>query len=350
MIRSRNRGWQADVNIDGRRHRKQFTTEEAAKAWEEGLLAQAAKAALVALQPAKGPVLGTIEQDVFNRQWRGSKNAHDASLVLKAVVRGLGADTELTTINASKIDGYVRTMQERGCSSGTINRHLSCIRQLMKFALTRNYVTAVPVIEQLKEAKGRTRYYSLEEQAAILKACQELGLLDFAELIRFLVWTGCRLSEAYNLQWADVSMSQVTFAVTKGDRARSIPLSRDLETMLQRRAASKRSNMVFPGWNHPRVARAWNDVKKRTGITDKDAVMHGWRHTCASRMIQSGVCLTQVQKWLGHSTLEMTLRYSHLSPNALAQARDTMERSVFKGSDAVTGDMSPCRTLSQEAS
>ena len=49
------------------------------------------------------------------------------------------------------------------------------------------------------------------------------------------------------------------------------------------------------------------------------------RHTCASRLVQNGVALPVIQKWLGHKTLQVTLRYAILAPSSLTDAARVLE-------------------------
>jgi integrase len=349
MIRQRNKGWQADVIIAGARHRKQFNTEAEAKAYEHGLLAEAARTAAEALQPAKGPTLGPVSKDAYTRFWANTKNGRNAQLVLNAVVAGLKPDTEVSSIDSSVIDAYIRGMQTRGCSPGTINRHLSCIRKLLKFCRGRRMIDELPVIEPLKEPEGRLRFYTYAEEEAVLNACETVGVPDFAQLICFLSWTGCRLGEALKLRWPEVDEKSVRFIITKNGKARSVPLSPELQEMLKQRRSLSKSQTVFEQWDQWKVNRAWGKVKKAVGITGKDAVMHTWRHTCASRLVQSGTCIIKTQKWLGHATITMTMKYAHLAPNALDTACESLLNHVTNGRRSVTGDVSPCQIQSQAA-
>jgi hypothetical protein len=62
----------------------------------------------------------------------------------------------------------------------------------------------------------------------------------------------------------------------------------------------------------------WNDAKQEVGLGDDDQVVpHILRHTCASRLVQGGIDIRRVQMWLGHQTLQMTMRYAHLATNDL---------------------------------
>jgi site-specific recombinase XerD len=70
----------------------------------------------------------------------------------------------------------------------------------------------------------------------------------------------------------------------------------------------------------------WNAVKKEVGLgNDKQIVPHILRHTCASRLVQAGIDLRRVQAFLGHQTIQMTLRYAHLATNDLDQCVAALE-------------------------
>jgi integrase len=79
----------------------------------------------------------------------------------------------------------------------------------------------------------------------------------------------------------------------------------------------------------------WNDAKQDMGFADdKDLVPHTLRHTCASRLVQGGIDIRRVQMWLGHQTLQMTMRYAHLATHDLDKCVAVLEHGfAADGSD-----------------
>ena len=70
----------------------------------------------------------------------------------------------------------------------------------------------------------------------------------------------------------------------------------------------------------------WNDAKYEVGLgTDTQVVPHILRHTCASRLVRGGIDIRRVQMWLGHQTLQMTMRYAHLATNDLDSCVKVLE-------------------------
>ena len=77
---------------------------------------------------------------------------------------------------------------------------------------------------------------------------------------------------------------------------------------------------------HDNVARSFHSALKKAGI--KDFYFHDLRHTFASQRVMAGVDLATVRELLGHKTLAMTLRYSHLAPSHKVKAVDLLDSKL----------------------
>lgn len=133
-----------------------------------------------------------------------------------------------------------------------------------------------------------------------------------------------RAGEQYGLTWDRVNLErrQLALYFTKNSRPRFIPLNQvayQALTSLRRNGNGSGPvfiNAVTPGRYHgqPRQsARNWFErAVHRAGI--EDFTWHCLRHTFASRLIMKGVDIRTAAELLGHRTLAMTMRYSHLAP------------------------------------
>jgi site-specific recombinase XerD len=79
----------------------------------------------------------------------------------------------------------------------------------------------------------------------------------------------------------------------------------------------------------------WHQSRGAIGLgADTELVPHCLRHTCASRLVRGGVDIRRVQMWLGHQTLQMTMRYSHLATHDLDVCVPILERAVANAPSA----------------
>ena len=155
-------------------------------------------------------------------------------------------------------------------------------------------------------------------------------------LIIFLIGTGARRGEALNLTWGDVDLASnaraaVTLIETKNGEDRRVPLPnpvRDLLATMRRKAGNpSKKDRVFT-W----VRRGTDEAvaykadpgtvfdRARRDAKLKDITIHTLRHTYASRLVMKGAPLAHVSKLLGHSKIQMTMRYAHLAPQGLDDA------------------------------
>jgi len=229
------------------------------------------------------------------------------------------------------LDGLTLTLRKRGNSNATINRKMAALSKLLRKAHKMGDIHSLPEFRRQKEGAGRIRFLELEEEDRLFAAIRWRSE-DAYRLSVFLVDTGCRLGEAIGLIWNDVQDSRVSFWLTKSGRSRSVPLTRRSAEAVRRlplEPGQRRSKGPFAMLTQPHYRAIWNEAKADIGLgTDKQVVPHVLRHTCASRLVQGGIDLRRVQMWLGHQTLSMTMRYSHLATNDLDRCVVVLERQV----------------------
>jgi site-specific recombinase XerD len=114
--------------------------------------------------------------------------------------------------------------------------------------------------------------------------------------------------------------------VPKNYRERTIPLTADAIAALA--TLSRRGELVFTRRNGNALSRGMtqNAIKhacRRAGI--QHIGWHALRHTFASHLAAAGTPITSIQALLGHSSIVMTMRYTHVSPSALRDAVTVLE-------------------------
>jgi integrase len=235
--------------------------------------------------------------------------------ILKGV-RFSGFDQEM-------LDSVIGSLRERGNSNATINRKMAALSKLLRKAHKMGDIYNLPEFVRQKERAGRIRFLEYEEEkrlfAAVKARCE-----DSYRLSIFLVDTGCRLGEAIGLTWNDIQEHRVTFWLTKSNRSRTVPLTKRARKSTD--IAHERLKGPFSMLNQVRFRQIWNDAKIEVGLgTDDQVVPHILRHTCASRLVRGGIDIRRVQMWLGHQTLQMTMRYAHLATHDLDSCVKVLE-------------------------
>jgi integrase len=149
------------------------------------------------------------------------------------------------------------------------------------------------------------------------------------------LFTGLRAGEIFNLKWKNLDRGKDLLWVMDGKsgKSRAVYMPKPVRDLFQKMTEGEPEDLLFPGPEGkafpqiPRVfERAVKELKFNEGITDRREkfTYHSLRHTAASYLIQSGVDLYTVKEILGHSTITLTERYSHLADQALKQAAQKM--------------------------
>lgn len=224
------------------------------------------------------------------------------------------------------VDFLIGRLRERGNSNATINRKMAALSKLLRKACKMGDIHSLPEFRRQKEKAGRIRFLTHEEEHALFSAIRPISP-EYHALSIFLVDTGARLGEAIGLRWSDVSSGRATFWLTKSNRSRTVPLARRVQEALEQQ--HHRSQGPFRHVRQYQYRTAWNEAKAVVGLADdKDVVPHVLRHTCASRLVQGGIDIRRVQMWLGHQTLQMTMRYAHLATHDLDSCVAVIEQAT----------------------
>ncbi|MEQ8450707.1 MAG: site-specific integrase [Nitratireductor sp.] len=221
------------------------------------------------------------------------------------------------------LDDLIGALRERGNSNATINRKMAALSKLLRKAHKMGKIHSLPEFRRQKERAGRIRFLEQQEEARLFAAIKARSG-DAYRLSVFLVDTGCRLGEALGLIWNDIDSGRVTFWVTKSGRYRTVPLTRRAKNAVERQRGNAKG--PFATLTQVRYRAIWNEAKASVGLgADKDVVPHILRHTCASRLVRGGIDIRRVQMWLGHQTLQMTMRYAHLATHDLDSCVKVLE-------------------------
>jgi integrase len=274
--------------------------------------------------------------DWWRKQY-GAKLLQDITPALVAQGRDALRD-EFVTVRRRGEDGTVSRVPTNKKRSGpTTNRFLAALSSVCGYGVKElGWLERNPVenIKKPKENDGRVRYLDDAELPRFLKACRKHPDLYLAVLLSLT--TGGRQSEIMSLRWGQIDLkagrATLYAGTTKNDDARVLPLVGEAFTLLQERAKvrSLTDDRIFAPTYKAKKSDYLNlrtpfiNALREAEITDFH--WHDLRHTCASYLMMNGVSPLEISKVLGHRTMAMVSRYSHLAParvsdigNALAQ-------------------------------
>lgn len=224
----------------------------------------------------------------------------------------------------------------KGLSGATTNRRIAILKHMFTKAgdwrmVSVEVVKEVHRTKMLKENNRRDRFLSKDEIRRLLDACGDRPEQRHLKPVIFLALnTGCRKDEILSLEWEQVDLAHgiINLEQTKNNEKRRIPINQSLRKMLEIMYEQRDANVPYvfydsaSGKRFVSLQSSFNTAVKKAGISNFK--FHDLRHTFASHLVMSGVDLTTVSRLLGHKTLTMTLRYSHLAPNHLSNAMESL--------------------------
>lgn len=314
--------YRALVRLKGHTETRTFHSKLEARKW--------ADATEDAYRSGKGPALlagkETLEQciDAFERNPNRTHLKSHVRIVTmlrewEAIFVSQGTwlgDLPIASITTAMIDGIREEMLTK-VSPATVNRKVSALSVLFDTLAKKGIANPVKGIKAHKEPRGRVRYLSDDERVALFAACRapEVNCPMLWYLVVIGTYSGMRRGELMGLTWDDVDLTtgQATLYDTKnGDTRAAGILGPALDALREWRGKVNAIGKVkiFPNKSFPQ--HAWERALIVAGI--KGFRFHDLRHTAASYFAMTGASNRELQEFLGHRSLAMVSRYSHLSP------------------------------------
>ncbi|WP_408890782.1 tyrosine-type recombinase/integrase [Myxococcus faecalis] len=279
----------------------------------------------------------------------GPAEIEDFKAAMKKKPRRLSGHSETASKRALR-RRKVRTAKL--LSLKTINNALAVLSKLLNLAQEQSVLAHAPDVKLFKVQKPDYDFLTFEEVERLIEAAtpQDLALLTTAPK------TGLRQGELIGLQWSDVDLVRAKLHVKrtiwrgvegtpKGGSSRTVDLPLSVVDALKAHR-HLRGPFVFCQENGEHLTPGMMDhllitTLKRAGVTrDKSTIgWHDLRHTYGSHLAMRGVPLKVIQELMGHATLDMTMRYAHLSPQVKQDAVQLLDGPLLArgNTGAMTG-------------
>ena len=236
--------------------------------------------------------------------------------------------SELTDIDRTTINSYIRLLKEKRLASTSITRKIASLRGFFKWTTSMNILEKNPAstLEQPKIPQRLPKVISLKEIETMLKS--DLTPLQ-SVIIEFLYSCGLRVSELTNLKLSDIDISaKYVRCFGKGSKERIIPIGVYAINVLKkylphRELIIKRENLVTKKLlitdSGREITRQdiYNFIHNQGKLIHKNISPHTLRHSFATHLLENGADLRVVQELLGHSDVSTTQLYTHISKKRL---------------------------------
>jgi integrase len=321
--------WWLDFYQNGKRVRESVTIpgkEPKDVTKTEALKALAIRKAEIAT--GKFDIVQTRKQVPFDRAVKSflknysetKKSSRSDNISSKALLRYFGAKN-LSFINSWRVDKYkserLKTIGRHGklISKATVNRETAFLKTMLNYAVRRGWLSENPLkgYKLYKEKLNKLRTLSEEEFKAFCNSASDL----LKPILVMAYCTGMRKSEILDLKWENVDLDEGYIRVeeTKNDEPRIIPINKMLNDILNSVQYTSSEQNVFlniKGEPVKEFKTAFNGALRRSGV--KKFTFHDLRHTFATNLVMNKVDLVTIKELMGHSTIQMTMRYSHPTP------------------------------------
>ena len=271
-----------------------------------------------------------VEYSAVNKA--ASSHVRDKSLAAH-LIKFFGNDY-LPDIKPAMVSDYKVKRRDEGASPRTINYELTLMSHAFNIAIREwGLASDNPVKKVRKERVSNNieRWLTLEEEKKLLKTSPRW----LQEIIVFAINTGLRRSEILDMKFSQVDFDRQTIIISeqKNRCVDTLPLNKKAMVVLRERQKQRLSgcDLVFPSNNGTRMIdrnlfRAFNSAAGRAKVNNFR--FHDLRHTFATRLVQAGVGIYEVQKLGRWKNNSMVMRYAHHNSESLRSSIEVMDESI----------------------
>jgi integrase len=279
---------------------------------------------------------------VEKRAVRKRSKKDDESIIRKHLRPAFGT-MKLRDFGAEDVDSYVNAkIDDEELSDKTVSNHVTLLSTMLRMAAGFKvpWILHAPKLRKPKVALFGTDYQWLRSDDEVRRFLAAARAEDEHVFVFYAlaIFSGMRAGELAALEWPDIDLDRRLIAVqrsfdgpTKSDRVRYVPILDPLLPVLCEWRRKHPGRLVFTnmaGAMFAPSARIFQEVLHRVlGAAEFPRVQrlgrdrpyvrfHDLRHTFASQWVMKGGDLFKLQKILGHQSVQMTMRYAHLAPDA----------------------------------
>lgn len=322
-IKKKDGGWLVDIQPGGRgqkRIRKTLPTKAKALEFEAWAITQVAQND--GWSKPKKNITRLSELIDLWQSHHGVQLRHTRTYgTLQRICEALG-NPIAEQLKSEHFAAYRSARLAAGASRNTINREHAYLRAVFNELTRLGFWTGdnpLARLRQFKIAERELSYLNDEEIRLLLAALQKRTDRDALLITKLCLATAARWNEAESLRISQLHSGMVHFTQTKTDKNRSIPIDDALADEIREfyEAEERKVGRIFKS-----SVGSFRMAVKESGIELLPGQLtHVLRHTFASHFMMNGGNILTLQRVLGHSSLQTTMIYAHLSPDHLQEAK-----------------------------
>lgn len=340
-VRKRGNGWEIDFSVarpgKSRKRVRRMAPRGATKRQAEALEREWRDVVLTSMPSDGGRRFDDFSEEWLRRYTTAAELKHSTVVSYQYIMREhlvpYFGKYRLGEIGEAEIAAFKEQQLGTRLSKKSIRNQIGCLQKMLATAKEWGLISRVPrpPRSRRKGEQQSIRFLGFDEAQRLIAASRAEP--EWACMVLVALHAGLRLGELLALRWADVYFDSRKLIVrrsrtlgrdsgTKNERGREVPLT-DSAWKALKAHGHLRGERVFcredgsPWSTNQAYWPLWRFCKA-AGL--EKCGWHTLRHTFASHLVMRGQPLKAVQELLGHQSIEMTLRYSHLSPEAKTDA------------------------------
>jgi integrase len=243
---------------------------------------------------------------------------------LKYVEAAIGSETPFANIKKADVDRVISFCSEmlsdstKSLTTSSINTVLRHFRALLNWAHEREFIDHVIPMKQLKIQKKPIKWLSQGDVSDLLKNCSN----SLGDIIRLYILTGARRNELLFCTWKDIDLKKgrILLPNVKSKQKEYLYLNKQAKSIL------KKYKAVEPRPFPMTISQLRNEYAKACTKAKLTSTIHDLRRTCGARLVEKGVDIFRVSKFLRHSSVKVTQdHYVELLPSDYPEVAENIE-------------------------
>ncbi len=314
-------------------------------------------------QKKKIPIFGEVWEKY--KTWAETNKARggrdDVSLYSNCIEDAL-ANKRLNEISSFDLERLKTALLKKDYAPATVKHTLVLIRQIFNKSIAWGLYKGLNPVQGVKIPtlqNQRVRFLSHDEADRLLSALAEMREKSLHDMALLSLHTGMRAGEIFNLKSNDLDFENHIIRITdpKNKNTRHAYMTITIKKMLNARKPDKPEGLLFPARYRRKPIKTSNQNEElkvsaisqrfrliiqklgfNEGVTDprQEVSFHTLRHTFASWLALQGESLLTIKELLGHKSMAMTERYSHLTPDHKRLAVKNLEAGFKRKANVVS--------------